>query len=185
MIPHLIRLRRQLAATFICCALIGVTPVQAAEIAPSDLSAAVRALGFLDSLQRRSPIVVGVVYRSSDTEAKNAAQRAAVTLAGLKGPNGSAIEAPLLVASELGQATRRVDAVYIASGASDGGRVVTDFVRRQHVPSISNDPACLSAQTCVLMVRASARTEIILDTAMARDTGATFSSVFMMMVKRK
>jgi hypothetical protein len=51
--------------------------------------------------------------------------------------------------------------------------------------SVSSDPACLDAKCCVLMVQAGSNVNIVLDTAMATATGAHFSSVFTMMVKRR
>jgi hypothetical protein len=62
---------------------------------------------------------------------------------------------------------------------------VGDFIRRRHIISISNDPACLGAGCCVLMVRTTGTVEIVLDTALADSVGARFSTVFAMMVKRK
>lgn len=173
-----------LAAAVVC--FFAFAPAHAAaEVAPADLEAAVRTLGFLDSLQRHSPIAVSVVYKAGDAESKVQAQRAAAILAGLPGPNSSTITSNVVSTGELGQGARKVDVIYVLPGASDNSRAVADFTRRQRVLSISNDPACLNAQCCALVVRAGARTEIVLDTTAARETGATFSSFFMMMVKRR
>ena len=176
---------RALGFALAAATLLASGPVQAAEIQPADVEAAVRSLGFVDNLQGHTPIVIGVVFKQGDADSKAAAQRIAGMLAGLAGPNGAKIAADIMTANELGQGNRRVDVLYIVPGAVENNRAVGEVTRRQHVVSISNDPACLTAQCCMLMVRAGARTEIVLDTALACESGATFSSVFMMMVKRK
>ncbi|MDE2184371.1 MAG: hypothetical protein KGJ78_15225 [Alphaproteobacteria bacterium] len=156
-----------------------------AEIAPRDLEAAVHTLGFLDTLQKQSSIHVGVVYRSGDQDAKALAQRTVGILARLKGPGGSSIDAIPLAAGDLSSLTQRLDVLYVLPGIADGARLVSDFAKRQRVVSISNDPACLNSECCVLMVRTGSNVDIVLDTSMAQATGTKFSAVFTMMVKRK
>jgi hypothetical protein len=168
-----------------CAVLIASAPMHAAEVATADLEAAVHSLGFLDSLQHRAAISVSVVYRSGDAESKALAQRTAATLMSMRGPNASTIAANVVAINELGQNPRHVDVLYLVPGAAENGRVIGDFVRRQHVLSISNDPSCLDARCCVLMVQAGSHVNIVLDTALAQETGATFSAVFTMMVKRR
>jgi len=176
---------RQYTGAVLGALLLCAASADAMEVAPADVQAAVRTLGFLDSLQHRTSIAVGVVYRAGDAESKTLAQRTAAILAATKAPNGSSIDTSVLAVNELEQTGRRFDVVFLVLGVAENGRPVAEFVRRQHVLSISNDPACLMMQCCVLMVRAGARTEIVLDTALAEATGSTFSSVFMMMVKRR
>ena len=164
---------------------LAFAPAYAMDIAPGELDAVARTLGFVDSLQRRAPILLNVVYRSGDNDAKLQAQHAAAALTASSGPRTANIAAVAVSASELAQSGRHVDAIFILTGAGESGKAIADYVHRQRVLSISNDPGCLTAQCCTLMVRAGARTEIILDTTLAQETGVTFSSVFMMMVKRK
>ena len=176
---------RQYSGAVLFALLLCTVPGDAMEVAPADIQAAVHTLGFLDSLQHHTSIAMAVVYRAGDGESKALAQRTATILAASKAPNGSSIETSVVAANELEAAGRHFDAIYLVSGVAESSRPVIEFVRRQRVPSISNDPACLTSECCVLMVRAGARTEIVLDTSLAQATGATFSSVFMMMVKRK
>ncbi len=171
-------------AVLVICALAAQSAM-AADVVSGDIEAAIRALGFLDSLQRRPSIAVAVVYKGGDAESKALAQRTAAIMSGLPGPNGASISVAVVAANELAQVPHRMDAIYLVPGAADQGRMVADYARRQHVVTVSSDPACLGAQCCALMVRAAARTEIVLDTAVAHETGASFSSVFMMMVKRR
>ncbi len=175
---------RYFCVVFAIC-VIAAQPATAAEVVPGDIEAAVRALGFLDSLQRRPSITVAVVYKGGDAESKSTAQRTAGVMNSLQGPNGASISVLVVAVNELAQMPPRMDAIYLVPGAADQGRAVADYARRQHVVTVSSDPACLDAQCCALMVRAAARTEIVLDTAVAHETGASFSSVFMMMVKRR
>jgi hypothetical protein len=160
-------------------------PAHAMDVAPDELDAIARTLGFVESLQRRTPLAVDVVYRTGDNDAKARAQRAAAALTALSGPRTANIAAVAVSAGELALGGHRVDVIYIMPSAIEAGRTVAEFVHRQRILSISSDPNCLTSQCCTLMVRAGARTEIILDTALAQETGVIFSSVFMMMVKRK
>jgi hypothetical protein len=85
----------------------------------------------------------------------------------------------------LAQFASRVDALFLLPGSSKDQAAITEFMRRRHLVSISNDPACMDAKCCVLMVRTTGGVEIVLDTQLAEAVGAHFSSVFTMMVKRK
>ncbi len=160
-------------------------PTCAQVVAPGDLEAAVRTLGFLDSMPRHSPIIISVIYKTGDGESKALAQKAAAILAASQGPNSSRIAANAVSVGELDQAGRHVDVIYLLPGVSDYGKAVADFARRQHVLSISSDPACLDAHCCALVVRSGTRTDVTLDRTVAKQTGASLSSLFMMMVKRR
>jgi len=160
-------------------------PAHAAEVALADLQAATRSLGFLDSLQNRSTISIGVVYGASVRDDKNSAAQTAGTLATMRGPGSSTIRANAVTVAELGQNAQHFDALYLMPGLAANGAQIADAVRRLHIVSISNDPACLDARCCVLMVQAGSGVNITLDTALAAATGAQFSSVFTMMVKRR
>jgi hypothetical protein len=154
-------------------------------VAPADLQAATRSLGFLDSLQNRSTISIGVVYGAGVRDGKNSATQTAGALSTMSGPGSSTIRANIISVDELVQNTQHFDALYLLPGVVTNGAQVADAVRRQHVVSISSDPACLDAKCCVLMVQAGAGVNIVLDTALADAAGAHFSSVFTMMVKRR
>jgi hypothetical protein len=162
-----------------------IVPARASDVSLTEAQAAVRALGFLDTLQGHSSVVIGVTYRSGDTASKAAASRTATILAKLPGPGSSNVSADIIAVNELSDAPRHYDALYLMPGLKEQGRAVGDFVRHQHIVSISNDSTCLDGQFCVLMIRANSGIEIILDTALAQAVQAKFSSVFTMMVKRK
>lgn len=165
-------------ATFVPAAATG-NPEQA------DLQAATRALGFLDTLQNQPVIVIGVVYSDGGATNKNEASRVAGQLSVMPGANSSTIRANIITIDELAHTTQHLDALYLMPSTTAYAGIITDYVRRQHVVSISNDPACLDTKRCVLMVQAGSSVNIVLDTALAKSAGAHFSSVFTMMVKRK
>lgn len=160
-------------------------PAPAAEVSAADLQAAMRALGFLSSLQNRPAIAVGVVYVGGDPDSKALAARTVAMLTRLKGPGSSTVTASTVAVQELSQSALHVDALYLMPLPPEGGHTVSEFVKRQSVVSISNDPGCLESQACVLLVQARSNMTIVLDTALAQATGAKFSTVFTMLVKRR
>jgi len=162
---------------------LSAVPTAGAEVTAADLQAAVRSLGFLSSLERRSAIVIGVVYNSADPGSKVLAVRASAELSRLAGPGSSTISAAPVAVQELNG--QRFDALYLTPLAAEHSRTVAEFVRRQSTVSVSSDPACLEAQSCVLMVQAHASMSVVLDTALAKAVGARFSTVFTMLVKRR
>jgi hypothetical protein len=183
---HLLpRVTRIASAAVICAALAHASAARAADIAPADLQAATRSLGFLDTLQNRSTISIGVVYGAAVRDGKNSAAQTAGALASMRGPGASIIRANILTVDELAQNAQRLDVLYVMPGVAANGAQIADAVRRQRVVSISSDPDCLNAKYCVLMVRAGSGVDIVLDTSLADASGAHFSSVFTMMVKRR
>jgi hypothetical protein len=178
-------LRSVLAGTFVFL-LSAVRTAQAAnEVTVADLQAASRALGFLDALPRDSTIVVGVVYAPSLIGGRASAVQAAEQFKAIPGPNHTSFQVEILATDGLAQFANRVDAVFLVPGASKDQAAIGEFLRRRQLVSISNDPACMEAKCCVLMVRTTGGVEIVLDTQLAEAVGAHFSSVFTMMVKRK
>ena len=179
----------KIAASAVICITFALTPTaHAAGVTLIDLQAATRSLGFLDSLQNRSTISIGVVYGAGVRDGKNSAAQTASALSAMRGPatpDLSTIHASIVTVDELAQNAQHFDALYLMPGVAANGAQVVDAVRRQHVVSISNDPACLDAKCCVLMVQAGSSVNIVLDMALAAAADAQFSSVFTMMVKRR
>lgn len=167
----------------LCAASLFAAAAGAAEVTPADLNAAVRSLGFLASLQNRSTIQIGVIYNGVDPASRAQAQRAAADLSRLAGPGSASVSAQPVTAQELGN--QRFDAVYLMSLPPEMSHSVGEYVRRQGVVSVSSDPQCLEAQSCVLMVQARSNMSVVLDTVLAKAVGAKFSTVFTMLVKRK
>jgi hypothetical protein len=177
-----LRSAKRAAAILLTTALCMAAP--AAEVSPADLQAAMRALGFLTALQNRPSIAVGVVYVGGDPDSKAQAGRTVAILTRLKGPGSSTVSATAVAVQDLN--TIHVDALYLMPLPPDGGHTVSDFVKRQGVVSISNDPGCFESQACVLLVQAArSNMTIVLDTSLAQAAGARFSTVFTMLVKRR
>jgi hypothetical protein len=155
------------------------------EVTPADLQAVARALGFLDPLPRDQTIVVGIVYAPSLIGGRASAVQAAEQFKAIPGPNHTSFKTEIISADSLAQFANRLDALFLLPGSSIDQAAITEFMRRRHLASISNDPACMDAKCCVLMVRTTGGVEIVLDTQLAEAVGVHFSSVFTMMVKRK
>jgi hypothetical protein len=178
--------RKIMAGAAICATLLTAPLARAADtVALADLQAATRTLGFVDALQNRSTISIGVVYGAGVRDGKNSAAQTAAALTAMRGPGSSAIRANVLTVDELAQSAQRFDALYLMPGLAANSDQIANTVRRQHVVSISNDYACLDAKYCVLMVQAGSGVNIVLDTALSAAAGVQFSSVFTMMVKRR
>ena len=155
----------------------------AAEVSQADLVATLRSLAFLSSLQNRSAIVIGVIYNGADPVSRVQAGRVAGDLSRLPGPGSATITAVPVAVQDL--AGQHFDSVYLLSLPSEASHAAGEFVRRQNVVSVSSDPQCLEAQSCVLLVQARTTMSVVLDTALAKQVGAKFSTVFTMLVKRK
>lgn len=155
------------------------------DVTVGDLQAAARAIGFLNNLPRDGVTIIGVVYASQSPSSKALATQTANLLSTLPGPNNSTIRARPVPVETLVQANDRLDAIFLLPGMSAEAPTIVEAIRRRHILSISNDPACLETNCCVLMVRANPQVEIILNSAMAEAVGADFSTVFAMIVKRK
>lgn len=180
-------IKQVLRGIALCCAFLAATlRASRGEEASlrTDVEAAIRALGFLDSLPRDNTIDIGVVY-SPGPQGKAQAQVLANALNGMQGPSSKSLHAEALGADELAQTQKRLDVIFLSPGSAGNSTSISDFIRRHHVVSISNDPACLDTRCCVLMVSTANGTNIVLDTALADSVGAHFSTVFAMMVKRR
>jgi hypothetical protein len=157
----------------------------APDVTVEDLQAVVRSLGFLETLPRDGTIAIAIVYSQNQPEGEALAKQTAQRLAAMPGPNSSVFQPAILPASALARRDGRLDVALLMPGTSADAAAIIDAVRSRRIVSISVDPICLDAKYCVLMVRAERRVEIVLDTALAEQAGARFSSVFLMMVKRK
>ena len=155
------------------------------SVALADLQAATRSLGFLDSLQNRATISIGVVYGAAVRDGKNSAAQTAGALSAMRGPGSSTIHASILTVDELVQNAQHPDVLYLMPGLAANGAQIAEAVRHLHIVSISNDIACLEVRYCVLMVQAGAGVNITLDTTLSTAADVQFSSVFAMMVKRR
>jgi hypothetical protein len=173
-------LRRGLRlAACLCC--LSAATAGAQGVAAADIAAAARALQFLQTLPRSGNVAVGVVAGADRAAADDTAQQ----FRALPAPNSASFETTVLSPAELSRFAGRLDVLFLMPGTSANAEPIVNAVRSRHLVSISDDPQCLDARCCVLMVRSGQRVEIVLDTTLAEAAGAQFSTVFTMMVKRK
>jgi YfiR/HmsC-like len=168
-------------------ALFGIMPTAHAvdRASVDNLQASVRTLGFLESLPKEGPLVVGVIYASDIPNSEVLAGQTAAFLSTMRGPNSRRLQPQVLSIDDLAHFEGHLDVLFLVQGATKHSDVLLDAMRRLHLVTISDDSLCSVTQTCVLMVRAGQRVEISLNTALADAVGARFSLVFMMVVNRK
>ena len=174
-----------LIVTFIVM-LFGTAPTAycADHVSADNLEAAMRALSFLESLPKDGAIIVGVVYPSDVPTGKALAAQAAKIIGSTRGPGSRQLQPVVVSTDDLTGFDRHLDALFLVPGSSMHPDVILEAILRRRLVSISDDPICLEAKCCVLMVRAGQRVEITLNTALADAVGARFSLVFTMVVKR-
>jgi hypothetical protein len=150
-----------------------------------NLQAAMRTLGFLESLPAQGPIVVGVIYAPEIPGAQALAAETAATIGAMHGPNSRMLLPVVLSATDLNTFHGRCDVIFLTAGVSRQPERILGAMGRLHLVSISDDPLCIAMRCCVLLVRTGQRVEISLNTSLAAEVGARFSMVFMMVVKRR
>jgi hypothetical protein len=169
---------------FLVLLLWGVPHANATEpIAIDNLLAAVQTLNFLDSLPKNGPIAIGVIYAPEVSNAQLLATETSKALSGMHGPNNRDIQTVVMTTDEVSRYAGHLDVVYLLVGVSNHSNVIVSALHRLRAVSISDDPACMLAACCVLLVRSGQRVEITLNSALAGAAGARFSLVFMMVVK--
>jgi hypothetical protein len=175
---------RWLAVTCACLVLANVANAQKPDDARY-VDAAARSFGFLESAPRERAISIGVIYDPGKAGAHDFAVSIAQRLAKSQGSRRLAIDAKPIDLETLGQAADGLVGLYLLPGEPSRSAAVHDVVRLHRLVAVSPDPACLSAHTCVLQIEASRSVSIVLDTKLAEEIGARFSTVFSMMVTRK
>jgi len=175
-----------LALATVFAALSVIYPARAApDVSIAELQAVAHALGFLEGVPRSGTIEIGIVYNAGEPDGRALALQTAGRLTSISGPNQTTFKAVIIPTADLLQGTDQLDAVFLNPGTSNEAATITDAVKRRHLVSISDDPACLDTGCCVLMVRINGPVEIVLHTALAEIVGARFSTIFKMMVKRR
>lgn len=156
----------------------------AEPVTPETLDAVARALGFLETSPGDNSFLIAVVHAGGPGD-EAAAEQISGRLSGRPGPKRSRLVARSYSIDALLQSTDKIDAVLLVPGRAARSDAVSEFVRARRVLSISSDSDCLEVHCCVLMVKSGRNVEIVLDTGLANDVGARFSSVFTMMVTRQ
>jgi hypothetical protein len=177
--------KTRLCAAGLVLALSGAPGHAATAVTAPQLQAIAQSLGFLYNLPNTGVLNIGVVYAQDQAGSEALASQAATLLNAITGPGQRALRGIPQAVKDLAQTAQPFDAYLLMPGTSGQGAAINDAVRRRHIVSISTDPACLAANSCVLMISTEGRVRIVLDTALADAAGAHFSSVFAMMVTRK
>ncbi len=178
-------LRQMALATVLSATLGAVGAARAAQVTTSDLQAVARSLAFVEALQRRDPVLLGVVYAPDQPPAKAAAEQVVALLQSVQGPNSTRLQGVAIPADALSKSSEHSDALFLMAGTAKYSATILSAMHRDALVSVSDDPACLDIGSCVLMVRTDPAVEIVLNTELATAVGARFSAVFTMMVKRK
>jgi hypothetical protein len=174
-----------LVLTFLGLLFGGVPYARAADsISIDNLQAAVQTLNFLESLSKGGPVTVGVIYASEIANSQQLDAEAVKAISAMRGPNNREVQAVGISIDDLSHYAGHLDVVYLLIGASTHSDAIVTAIRRLRAVSISDDPACETTKCCVLLVRSGRRVEITFNSALADATGARFSLVFMMVVKR-
>lgn len=176
--------QRWLAIACVCFMFANVANAQAPDDARY-IDAAAQSFGFLESAPRKKAIGIGVVYDPSEAGARDIANGIAQRLAKSQGNRRLAIDAKPVDLVTLEQAADGLVGLYLLPGEPSRSAAVRDVVLLRRLVAVSTDSGCLSAHTCVLQVGAGRSVSIVLDTKLAKEVGARFSTVFSMMVTRK
>ncbi len=168
---------KKIAKFFIFCFIITAMPVQA-EITLNDLQIAVRALGFIN----RPPtgeLSVGIVY------APNVPRSAeeALALQNMLGDGlqvGNLFLKPVMVKIDEADNTN-VGLFFLTDGVgNEASKVLAASVRKQ-VLCVTTDIAQVKNGECALGIR-SQPVEILVNRAVATNSGTTFATAFRMMI---
>ena len=102
-----------------------------------DLQAAMRALGFLDSLPQDGTIFVGVVYGPSIPDGRAAAEQIVGELNAMEGPGSKVLHAEAIPLENLSQAQGRLDVLRGQALLGDAGQI-----QLSPTPSAPTFPRC-------------------------------------------
>ena len=105
-------------AAFATALPFAASAAQTSDVSLSDLQAAARSLGFLDSLTRDGTIVVGFVYPKDSESGKAAASSLADRFRAIPAPNSATFRTETMPADDLAGFTGRLDAIFLAPGAT-------------------------------------------------------------------
>jgi ABC-type uncharacterized transport system substrate-binding protein len=149
-----------------------------AEVTPTDLQVAARALSFMDK-PLTGPVRVGILYApDSPRSVRQADELQRMLGAGLKA--GKLELKPVLV--KVGEAAgANVDMYFLTEYVStaDAQTAGLSVAKR---PCVTIDIAQVAGGTCLMGVRSTPKVEIVINRAAAKDSGVTFATVFRVMI---
>jgi hypothetical protein len=162
-----------------CVLLLLAAQPLAAEITPTDLQVAGRALGFMTK-PLSGDVNVGLIYapdsRLSVQEAQSLQSRMSNAL-----KIGNSVLKPLLV--PMNEVSRvNVGLFFLTPGTGTEADTLARIARAKHIPCITTDVAQVTAGRCAVGIRSQPRIEIIVNRVAAAATGVSFPTVFRMMI---
>jgi hypothetical protein len=160
-------------------AILLVTTTASAQITARDLQVAARALSFLQK-PLSGEVSVGIVYvRNNPQSLAEGENLQRLLLPGLK--VGNITLRPTLV--ELDEAPRAsVGVFFLTAGVGAEAERLASISRARQLPCFTTDLSQVAAGRCAVGIRSEPKVEIVVNHAAAAASGATFSTVFRMMI---
>jgi ABC-type uncharacterized transport system substrate-binding protein len=153
------------------------TPV-AAEVTPTDLQVAARALSFMEK-PFAGAVRVGILYSPGSPDSVREAEALRALLGeGMK--IGKLELKPALVPTSEASAAS-VDLFFLTEfvAAADANAAGIAALKR---PCVTTDFAQVQSGACLMGVRSAPKVQIVVNRAVARDTGVEFATVFRVMI---
>jgi len=182
MLGRTARLRSATLLVLICCIvapIAAIGTVASAATTADDLVLAGRALAFLEK-RPRGDVRIGIVYDSTRPKsADDAARIQEILSGGLK--VGVIVLTPAMVDADTGEIPE-IAVCLLTEGMGSGGMKVAAACKARHIPCITTDFSEVRSGACVVGVRAQPEVEILVNRAVAAETGLLFSAIFRMMI---
>jgi hypothetical protein len=162
----------------ILCAYAAFGSTVAAEVTPTDLQVAARALSFMEK-PFAGLVRVGILYAPSSPESV----REAETLRALLGEGmkiGKLELKPSLVKTS-DAATASVDLFFLTEFVTPADASAAGIVALKR-PCVTTDFAQVQSGACLMGIRSAPKVQIVVNRAAAKDSGVAFATVFRVMI---
>ncbi len=160
------------------CACVVMSAPTFAEMTPTDLQIAARALSFMERPLAGS-VRVGILYAPDNPRSVREAEALRDLLAA--GQKAGKLELTPSLVGIHDVAAAKVDLFFLAgfvSVAAANGAGISAL----KVPCVTTDIAQVEGGACLMGVRSSPKVQIMINRAAARATGVTFATVFRVMI---
>jgi hypothetical protein len=171
-------MRRLTHLGVVLCGLAVVSSIRA-DVTPTDLQVAARALSFMER-PLSGTVRIGIVHSAASPRSVRQAEDLRAMLAG--GLRAGALDLrPVLV--EIGQAgSANVDLFFLTEFVSPHERSLATISAARQIPCITTDVGQVRSGACTMGVRSKPKVEIFVNRAAALDSGMTFATVFRVMI---
>ena len=173
------RLSRRRRPTAIGLCLLLAARAALADVTAQDLQIAARALSFLQK-PPSGDVAMGIVYVPGNPQSRAEAESLQRMLnEGLKVGNIT-LKSTLISLDEVPRAS--VGLFFLTTGLGAGAQTLADISHAKHLPCLTTDLSQVAAGRCAVGVRSKPKIEIVVNRVAAAASGATFSTVFRMMI---